>query len=43
MSADQPVLLVGAPLVLSTLAILACYVPAGRAARINPVTALREE
>ena len=40
---DDPVLLVGAPLLLSGLALLACYVPARRSMRIDPVVALRQE
>jgi predicted permease len=41
--ADDPRLLVGAPLLLATLAMLACYVPARRAAKIDPLRAVREE
>jgi predicted permease len=40
---SDPVLLVGAPLLLAGLALLACYLPARRSARIDPVAALRQE
>jgi ABC-type antimicrobial peptide transport system permease subunit len=36
-------LLVGAPLLLATVAMLACYIPARRSAQIDPIKALREE
>jgi predicted permease len=39
----DPVLLVGAPLLLAGLALVACYVPARKSARIDPVVALRQE
>ncbi len=39
----DPVLLVGAPLLLSALALVACYVPARKSLRIDPVVALRQE
>ena len=41
--AGDPVLLVGAPLLLGGLALAACYLPAHRAARIDPLSSLREE
>jgi len=39
---DDLHLLVGAPLLLAGLALVACYVPARTAARIDPLQALRE-
>jgi macrolide transport system ATP-binding/permease protein len=39
---SDPLLLAGAPVLLAGLTFLACYFPARRSTRINPVTALRE-
>jgi predicted permease len=43
MGTDDPLLLVGAPVLLATLALVACYIPARAAVRIDPLKALRTE
>ncbi len=40
---SDPVTLIGAPLILAAVALVASYLPAAGAARISPVEALRSE
>jgi putative ABC transport system permease protein len=42
-STSDPTVLIGAPLVLAVLALIACYVPARKSMRIDPAVTLRQE
>jgi predicted permease len=42
-STSDPTVLIGAPLVLAVLALIACYVPARKSVQIDPAVTLRQE
>jgi len=42
-NASDPIVLFGAPLLLGSVALLACYLPARKSSRIDPLLALHEE
>jgi ABC-type antimicrobial peptide transport system permease subunit len=42
-SPSDPLALVTATFMLAAAALLACFIPANRATRVNPITALRTE
>jgi predicted permease len=39
----DPIVLIAAPALLATISLVACYIPARRAARLDPMVALRDE
>jgi predicted permease len=42
-NASDPIILFGAPLLLGSVAVLACYLPARKSSRVEPLLVLREE